>query len=384
MKYINDEVKSNNKIEEIMLFVSLAHNRANNLLKSFFDKIDLDYSLFNHLYNIEIIIDNSTKTAYDDIVAYYTHKNEFLEPEIYICAKYVDELICYYKKSNKNNNIKNEIIDQLSRTIIHELIHANRCIIINDTININDSLLDNREEKEYNKFNDLLDYLLSNNLVSLEKRKTIINIVKNNNYMIVNVYNKKKDQFEEYRVDNLEFINKSNSYIKRYLEYIINYNDKILIPNRIISKETKSDSYMCLDYNLSNNTYCDSIIDRGFIINKISKQVGFEEAITEAMSGIILESNKYMNLNLKTICNKLIMNNDENEDTILIYRIIKKYGISFIKWFILSSYMDSYYNELENIFDDDYEEIIDLFYYCIEDDTDYLSDVKKILKKRNI
>lgn len=115
---INNEIKTN--------LVNEGQQEAIKNIKHFLELLDLNKEAFNHLYNIEIKIDN-------------IKKNEFAQYNLYdnIIILDIDKIIELAAGNEYNEKTKNIIIDTIAITIIHETIHANRTIMIENTININ-------------------------------------------------------------------------------------------------------------------------------------------------------------------------------------------------------------------------------------------------------
>ncbi len=91
-------------------------------LKHFFNMLNLDPNLFNHIYNIHIGTNYNLKG-----VAEYDIDNF----QILIDNEYLDLLLKDIDKDGID-----EITTQLAHTIIHEMIHANRTILIDGNIDL--------------------------------------------------------------------------------------------------------------------------------------------------------------------------------------------------------------------------------------------------------
>lgn len=115
---INNEIKTK--------LVNEGKQEAIKSIKHFLELLDLNKEAFNHLYNIQIKIEN-------------IKENEFAQYNFYdnIIILDIDKIIEIAAENEYNEKTKNIIIDTIAITIIHETIHANRTIMIEDTININ-------------------------------------------------------------------------------------------------------------------------------------------------------------------------------------------------------------------------------------------------------
>ena len=397
MKFINDEVKLKNDKEEIINICASAYKRSVFALKEFFIKLGIDPNVFNHLFNIEISIDNSMQTNSERLAAFFTQEDVTFEPKIFICASYVDDLISYCKKKYKmNKRVKNEIITELSRTIIHEMIHANRNIILNNTKDISSSVIINDIEylNELDELNKKFDYLVINGEADFSKNEIVISIEFHNDYLLVTTYNQEEEWFTKYKIKRNSIKYDSLEKIKRFLENIFNINKyhHVFEPYKIIkSFDEPTLSLLCSDYDLSNYKANNRLmLDRILLHDNISKQIGLEEEITEAIAGIIITSRNDMDFDIDDICNRLINSPRELDDIKRIYKIIKYYKNDFIYWFITSCYMDEYHNYIEEKFGDDYNTLLSSFYRIYSNyekrlnmDRE-LSNIDEIIEKRLI
>ena len=146
---------------ELFDFVHLSQMSAIYILKRFFNMIGIDSSLFNHLYNIDIVIDFEYKM--DDLGEYesdYNGKNIIRLPSDLL----VEDVI-----SIKNNKcIKDKLLFYNTNTIIHEMLHANRGIILNNGVYLND-LLNNVSCD--NGFDQVTNYYLGPYYEDIDKKQ---------------------------------------------------------------------------------------------------------------------------------------------------------------------------------------------------------------------
>lgn len=99
---------------------------AVNSIKNFCINLNLDPDLFNHIYNIDMIVRNINKNA---LAQYDTQENIIIINKLEI-NRSIMEL-------EKNISDENTIKLELALTIVHEMLHANRTIFINGGINNN-------------------------------------------------------------------------------------------------------------------------------------------------------------------------------------------------------------------------------------------------------
>ena len=367
-------------------FVLDSIDNAYQAIDYFFDYINIDKSLFNHLKQIPVFIDNECDN--ERITAYFIVRDKVLhEPVIHIVRKYINLLL---DDSNRELSIK-----KLSWSIIHETIHCNRCIILNNLINDQDTNIvnnSNTEElkKEYNELEELLS-------IYYNPKKEVYDVLKvkyDDEFMDIYAYNEIKDSYELYiihknRLYNIFDINEINQLLT--FNYNNNYTD--IKPYSTIKKITKyneEDVCMNFDYDSGNISVPfnrnSSIIER----NKISLNEGIEEALTEAFSGIILFMNDNHNISFIDACNKLYILTD-NYDIKLAIDFIKTLSIDDIRWFFLSCYMDEYDNRLKKIMYYNYERLLYCFKQLYEisfnekeqDKKLYLEGRSLIMKQKN-
>ena len=113
-------------------------------LKTFLRKLNLDESILNDIYNIEIVVDKVN----DDSDLEFDHENF----KIIISPFYLDELV----DELMDNPNEDQPIKQLSKNLIHEMLHANRVVdnlVVSEHYTSGNDLLDSINKK-YNLTND--------------------------------------------------------------------------------------------------------------------------------------------------------------------------------------------------------------------------------------
>ena len=109
-------------------YIKDSHKIAVNALKNFFRNIDFNEEAFNHLYNIKTYI---VEFLPPDVEAMYIHEERIKEDPLdntiainsRLLKKYIDII-------NKNKSIYNKMVLQLASSLVHEMIHANRVIVL--------------------------------------------------------------------------------------------------------------------------------------------------------------------------------------------------------------------------------------------------------------
>lgn len=117
----------NNKEDNIISLVKDAKEKSVELLKHFFELLDLNSDAFEHLYNIPIKVGN----VIGDGSGQYIVEGNYLV----ISYEFLNELVDYYADATDKNKSLENIILNIAMVIIHESIHADRTILIENSIN---------------------------------------------------------------------------------------------------------------------------------------------------------------------------------------------------------------------------------------------------------
>lgn len=100
---------------------------ANKCLKHFFELCELNSDAFSHLFDISIRLSNT----YDGSSGKYSVENNYIILDI----DYLVELVELYVGSNYDEKVLNNVILNVALVIIHETIHADRVVMIDNSIN---------------------------------------------------------------------------------------------------------------------------------------------------------------------------------------------------------------------------------------------------------
>lgn len=340
-------------------------------LINFLNNLGLDAELFNHLFNIPIKIDYDEENTNGNYAIYDANNNG--EQIIYIGGDYIDDLYC-----NIEDGVdKNKVYANLASTIIHELLHANRDIILKQEINsfnLIDIVKGGKKLDTENKLSDEYDSLLVKmltepHILKLKPYVPVKIIGYDDNECTIVAFNKSTKKYEIF--DHQHFITNWKSDIKNAfmnLSIELNLNKALHKPNQIIESKiyNKNINYInaapnLYHGNISSIDFFDenikSIGDLQDISVKTSCQITLEEGIIEALSNMIIMSRKDKFFDLENLCNKLTLS-DISMDEKLAVKLLNCIGIENIKWFILSCYDDEYVDRFSQIFGSDYNSLL--------------------------
>ena len=147
-----NENQYNHSSENFISFVQLGFLKSIDAINNFMYLLGYDKELLSHLEDINVIIDY-TDDFKDNKACYYSNEDGKGFNSIHIAANYLDELLTTMDICADNLVVKYNSINELATTIVHELIHSNRDIMINDSINLNN--LAYYQEKLFN-YNDIV------------------------------------------------------------------------------------------------------------------------------------------------------------------------------------------------------------------------------------
>ncbi len=349
---IDGRVKLNHSLKKCDKLIRKAKSVSDASLLHFFDLIGLDPSLFKHLTEINIFIDKDEKSAYDDIYAFYENiceQNSKYDNSIRLLADYIN-LICEF------NDFDVAFAD-LVRTIIHETIHANRSIIIDNGVLYPKSFLN--KSKNYTKYSDKYFNLITDG----NSVFNVLKITKLETYSKIVVYNRQTDCFEIYKLSN-KYINNIKS--TSDMEELINRRlDLFEFVKSIKNSSNINKTALISDY-ITTNPKMDDLSKKNMrnVSLEIEKQKGFEECLTECFARIIFYLKDKDEFNF----DELLKSKDNTPDMILTYYFIKSLDMETIRWFFLSCYLDEYTNRFYELFKDNYFVLIDNIneaYECI-------------------
>lgn len=328
----------------------------------FLKRIDLDISLFNHLNDIAVKIgEPNSEGAYAE---YYPENNSMI--------------ISKYKVNSGLRKVRNGeitidvLIDNIAISYLHELIHANRTIIIANELN-----LYNYDEviykANYNKLYEekLLKYRASLDIV-LEKYDVnkfdkyipiIVSFNKSGTYNVV-AYNSDNKSFEIFNDQ------KFNSTIKNSRDNFLYDIGNELNKGHTISEEIydyfdfeDSISLPC-DYRFDKNIYYEFRNPKHYnnLKKNIKQQISLDEIITEALAIIMVLTKED-----EVIDYEMVLDSDNlDENDVLGIKLVSEFDVETLRWYFLSSYDDVYYDKFSKIFEDKYKDLLKIMYKIYE------------------
>ena len=332
------------KKEFVDEMIRVSYIRFYNFVKLF----NLDPTLFNHLSNIRFIFKKMISYG-----SYNPSENIITINEKIMNAAYNLKI---------NNKLTDEIIEMITTTIIHEILHANRTVLIKNkyTSGILEDVINFKKKKR--KSEDFDNYYKT-----LEDIKKTIGFDKFNRYIPVTVTTKSKGAYEVIANDKME---EKYCYFRRVRTSISFYENNHFLED--ISKKLDTISnYEVLQENLEDITFpttIDAYILDDDIENKMKKdkdltykisdrQESLEEAFIETLSKLIAKcpnkSNFYQKLD------EISRDEDTPEDAQVACRIIEIGGMDFVKWFLLSVYQDEYVDEFKQLFSNNYQSFLE-------------------------
>ena len=138
--------------EEIKNIVKETHSFTINSLKHFCDLLGIDKKLLKHIYSTDVIIDYTDEINYESAVAFYKSN----ENKVHLLAEYVDEVLELQARDNNPVYVHN-----LSATILHELLHANRDIYIKGGTTEYDCLSSTKNLIQYENLSQKFGHLIT-------------------------------------------------------------------------------------------------------------------------------------------------------------------------------------------------------------------------------
>lgn len=350
---------------ELEEYLNIARNRAYNSLKHFFKLLDIDYNLFAHLFNIDIKIDYDSKfiNEKDGLCARYDTGTNTKNNNVYISVYYINTML---DNLYDNKISRQDLINDLAVTIVHELLHANRSVIIDNEPTIYDKK--DREEydlllHEYNieSYKEILDECINSGFYNyFDKIVPLKAVIHGNNCFSVVCYDKEKEAFYIYKNQKFGY-NGENIFTLFNIGIELNSNNfKHKIDVEIPYLKDKSfDDHIddSADYFHQKSTVRDENKEN----NRIVLQTNLEENLVEMIANLIVYSRKNDKIDLD-LFKEHINTHGYRESEKLSFEILYRMGIDSIRWFILSAYEDEYDDKLYNAFKEKYDSLLNYFY----------------------
>lgn len=345
-----------------------------NSLKGFFEILGLDNEIFNHLYNIEITVGNVNE--FDAVAEYFPNENL-----IVILDNYLNNIL----KEMKDQSLSyKDLISNIAVTLVHEILHANRSMIIAKGLTINnlEDLLNfeanNMENfKIYNGYRNALNSILQKYNINDFKRYIPFWIIFNEDCLVIYSYDKKSKKYVEFTNNNIDKFKQNDKDIAVKISFDIEKNQQDYICTNtyedIYKKkdivQTSGDfyhrnselkqSFKNINDDMSNEEYYDLLIktseafkERFNLLNSL------EESMIEGLAHIIVLSKDFDYIDYEYIQDYYDYISFEGQ---LAIELFKRAGTDFINWFVLSAYEEVYYDMISNTFKDDYENLLHIF-----------------------
>lgn len=353
------------KSEEIL---KIAINRAHESIKHFLKLLNLDSEIFEHLFDFDIKVDYEKLHIDNDTCAIFRLNNDKEGNNIYIGYDYISSKI---KEFEEGNISKQDVVNDLSITIIHEILHANRSIIIGSEDQEELDLLGHNREF-YDEI--LIDYINSgvdtiySRYVPLYVYSSMLNIFD------VVVYDKVNKSYDLYR--NLEF-DSNNKYPT--IGLYMNSEEFELMPDEVHPYEDINELKYINDpavvYHQNNKTISEE--QQSHIIDLQNK---FEEILVEGLATIILFTRKTSNLDLNRFYENYfeVYKDDIRSENMLGIKLLCAFGLDGIKWFIMSSYGEVYEDRLFNTFKEKYYKLLESFRVLIDMESSKTEEMKSM------
>ena len=375
--------------EEMENFLKIGIDRAKSSLNHFFKLLEIDPSLFDHLFDIRIFIDYNNEiieletingTLQDSVIATYETADSEKDDVIAISKDYIEQLIFYL---NENYIARQDVINEIATTIVHELLHRNRTIILDNSLKVDDIKAHDMYEEKFKDydlqlFKNLLDDTIKSGFYNyfdyIVPIKATIN--DDNKYHVV-AYDKQSDCFCIY--EDQTFGHNDDKFVtllKIGLE--LNANDiqhtkKVSIPYKNGPYEDEYFAGSIAYYHQEDLNEPKKQRD-----TRLEKVSYLEESLIETIAKLIIYSRKKDNIDLEDFYNKISADENLHEDVQLVAKMLMKMDISMIEWFILSSYEDIYDDKLYKVFNDKYEKLLLYFEKMMNSFYVYPKDVRAV------
>lgn len=339
---------------------------------NFLTILNIDINLFTHLQDVQIFVGKPQKIC---LAEYDTENNRIVVDEQYLERELLS--------MQQQNLAYDDLISNLSVTIIHEFLHANRAILISNGINeynMDENLthlmysIENQEIIRTNRM--ALDEVISKYGIKSFKRYIPYAIIFNGETYEVYVYNIKKAKFLCFSSKHIEKfmqcedkwikISEDLYYNKEDYDFINTFNDILKQKDLVL---TAGDFYHNVgelkakignvNENMSNEDYNNILLEnQEFLKNRLNQLKSLEESMVEGLANIIELMSDFDYLDYDYIENYFDCIDPHG---VLAIKMYKSFDINLIKWFILSAYDEQYYDMIQQIFGSDYNDILQIF-----------------------
>ena len=379
------------KVKQIQDYVIKARTEAINALRVFFLHLGLDPNLFNHIYSVNMVV-RKIKSKKNELPVCATLEQKTFT--LLIDRDYVESLM---EMSNNKELSEDALVLNLALTIVHEMLHINRTIIINNLPNAYNYQLNlqrdiRRSEQKFSeydvpKYDRLTERMIrEGHLDDFEYFMPVDIKVSATGLVTAVVYNKKTGNFQVYKNTGKDLP------LIKLLDYD-NYEELYTIVGKQVNMGTgklrcvetlsslkgdlrgaeKDDTTLSADFyfNLHDEKLEKAVTPKDFeeiltndykvAIDRMEYGRRLEEAITEALAVIIVYSKNTLEFDLDYYCD-IVVGNDERAENRIAANIIRLGGIELLKWFATSSYDEYYEDKLKKLFGAQYYKFMELIH----------------------
>lgn len=382
LNFFNNHTKKRNDL------IETGKIRAIESIKNFCTLLNINPEIFNHIYQIPVKIEDFLGINAEGF--YY-----IMENYIALNSNTIEKSLKRIDENPDDEKVKNVEISLIATLIVHEMLHANRSIIIEnglDKFNLIEKgkkettkYLQEQEGYDLDQYDSLLHEVLQKTYIEEFKKFIPIKAKLNEDgsYTIV-AYNLETKDYAIFA--NQQFKAKMEDGIDKFLYQLAlelnDENEKHVVTKEIYTNTNNNDELEgrnINDYyhpysesgrlvdqsnmeskNLSKEEYDKLIVAKQSIaLKKINDSEGIEEALVETLAQIIVMTRNSKELELDKITTRIYDNNEY--DIKMAAKLIQKMGVDVIRWFLTSVYEDYYSDELEKTFQERYDELIIAF-----------------------
>lgn len=330
-----------NKSEIFKMMKSRAYEKIYNFLSSF----GLNTDAYKHLENISFVF----RPGLYEFASYDTYSNK-----VTINKEMFDNI----HKAYNEGKLTMDVFDEFVKTVVHEILHSNRTMLLNNTLSYDtyaEMAANEKNSKEIHNYDKYLSEIID--IFGSDMFDNIIPIkvtTKKNNICDIIAYNKERNQYYEYKDINCnDIINNDYEVFLGLLSTKLKGVKKYRLVNDIKDVEFIStpDSFL-LNRDVIDLNYLDAI-------NEIDKQETVEEAFTELFSALIVRDANRENIN--EVLDDISRDDDVHEDVKLACRMVEIGGENIITWFMSSAYDEVYTDKFKELLGSNYDEFLNLF-----------------------
>ena len=375
MKFIGNEEDLCYPKEEMMAFLEEAIKNKDKYLEHFLELLDLDKDMFHHLFEIDMFLDATPEANNGTQSAFFLSQDQMNngDPSIHVPTYYIEMLMDEMQEHDESK--KSAFYNLAAIVLLHETIHYNRCIIVNNSITLQETEIPAPSGIEiFKKHYDEMESLLSRNY-DPNKEYIVLKVIRRENDIVASVFNNNDNTFADYIFPFEIYKNTNMQDILDNLEETIKIAETEHLPfplkqNRISLIERESIPAMVMHMDTENKdrlTYPLNNQEMKKENKLIKSQIGIEEALTEALAMTIFFARKEDSIESRKIY-ELLDNNSEDYDVKLASQMLGTWDKEMFRWFMLSCYEEYYDDRLASTYGDKYEQLKVIFDYLYNSD----------------